>query len=49
MDFIKDIWGFIRDRKKVLLIPSIVVLIVVGILVVFAGGSVAAPLIYTIF
>jgi hypothetical protein len=49
MDFLKDIWGFLRVRKKFWLLPAIIALIAVGILVVFAGSSAIAPFIYTIF
>ncbi len=49
MDFFKDIWGFLKTRKKFWLLPSIIVLLVFGSLVVFAGGSALAPFIYTIF
>lgn len=49
MDFLKDIWGFLRTRKKFWLLPAIIVLIVVGALLVFGAGSAAGPFIYTIF
>lgn len=49
MDFIKDIWGFLRTRKKFWLLPAIVVLVLVGALLVFGAGSAAGPFIYTIF
>jgi hypothetical protein len=49
MDFLKDIWKFMRARKKFWLIPVIVVLFLLGILVVIGGGSALAPFIYTLF
>lgn len=49
MDFIRDILGFLRERKKFWLLPAIIILIIAGLLVVFAGGSAVAPFIYTIF
>ena len=49
MDFIKDIWGFLKNRKKFWLLPAIIVLVVVGALLVFGGGSALAPFIYTVF
>ncbi len=49
MDFLKDIWGFIRERKKYWLGPVILVLIMIGALVVFGGGSSVAPFIYSLF
>lgn len=49
MDFLKDIWGFLRTRKKFWLLPAMVVLVLVGALLVFGAGSAAGPFIYTIF
>ena len=49
MGFIKDLWGFLGHRKKLWLMPLIVILLVFGALVVFAGGSAIAPFIYTLF
>jgi hydrogenase/urease accessory protein HupE len=45
----KELWAFMRERKKWWLLPVIVVLVVVGGLLVAAQGSVLAPFIYTIF
>jgi hypothetical protein len=49
MDFIKDIWGFLKNRKKFWLLPAIIVLVVAGALLVFGAGGAAGPFIYTIF
>lgn len=49
MDFLKDIWGFMRTRKKFWLLPAILVLLVVGALIVLSSGTAIAPFIYTIF
>jgi hypothetical protein len=49
MDFLKDLWLFMKERKKFWLAPIIIVLIILGILLVFGGGSAAAPFIYTLF
>ena len=49
IDLIKDIWSFLRVRKKYWLAPLIITLILMGALVVFTQGSVVAPFIYTIF
>ena len=48
-EFLKDIWGFLRERKKFWLAPLIITLVVLGALIVFTQGSVIAPFIYTIF
>lgn len=45
----KELWAFMRERKKWWLMPIIVVMVLVGALLVFAKGSVLAPFIYTIF
>ena len=45
----RELWGFMRDRKKFWLVPIVVVLAVMGALLVFAQGSALAPFIYTIF
>jgi hypothetical protein len=49
LDLIKDLWAFMRERKKFWLAPIIIVLLLLGILIVFAQGSVVAPFIYTLF
>ena len=49
LDFLTDLWGFMRERKKFWLAPIIVVMILLGGLIVFAQGSALAPFIYTIF
>jgi hypothetical protein len=49
MDFILELWTFLRRRKKLWLAPIIIVMLVFGGLLVFAQGSVVAPFIYTLF
>jgi hypothetical protein len=49
MDFLKDLWGFLKVRKKYWLLPIILTLLFFGALMIFAGGSAIAPFIYTIF
>lgn len=49
MEFIKDLWGFLRTRKKYWLVPAIFVLLLFGVLIVLSSGSAIAPFIYTIF
>jgi len=45
----RELWGFLKVRKKWWLLPIIVVMLLVGALLLFAQGSVLAPFIYTIF
>lgn len=49
IDLLKDLWGFMRERKKYWLAPIILVLLVIGALLMFAQGSAVAPFIYTLF
>lgn len=50
MMFLKDFYGFLRTRKRLVLVPLILLLLLFGSLVFFAGsGSVLAPFIYTLF
>jgi len=45
----KDIWDFVRVRKKFWLAPLIVTIVLMGALQVLTQGSVVAPFIYSIF
>jgi len=49
MDFLKDLWFFILERKKYWLVPIIIIFILIGILIVFGGSSAISPFIYTLF
>jgi len=49
MSIARELWSFMKVRKKWWLLPIILVMILVGGLLVFAQGSVLAPFIYTIF
>ena len=47
--FIKQLWAFLRIRKKVWLAPVILLMVVIATLLIIAQGSVIAPFIYTLF
>jgi hypothetical protein len=49
LDFVRDMGGFLGARKKVWLVPAVVVLLLLGVLVVLGEGSAIAPFIYTLF
>lgn len=49
MDFLKDLWGFLNQRKKFWLLPAIVILLGFGAIMVFAASSAIAPFIYSLF
>ncbi len=48
-ELIKDLWVFLRFRKKFWLAPIIFVLLLLGALIVLSQGSAVAPFIYTLF
>lgn len=49
LDLLKDLWGFMKTRKKFWLAPIIIMLLLLGILIVLSQGSAVAPFIYTLF
>ena len=49
IDFFRDLWVFLKHRKKLWLAPIIVVLLLLGVLIVFVQGSAIAPFIYAVF
>ena len=49
LELLKDLWAFMKERKKFWLAPIILVMLLLGVLVVLANGSAIAPFIYTIF
>ena len=49
MSFLKELWAYMRTRKKFWLIPIFLVMGILGALIVLAQGSAIAPFIYTLF
>ena len=49
MSFLKELWTFMRVRKKFWLLPILIMMVLLGGLIVFAQGSAVAPFIYTLF
>jgi len=49
MSFLKELWAYMRTRKKYWLIPILLVMLILGGLIVLAQGSAVAPFIYTKF
>ena len=49
MDILRELYLFMKERKKFWLAPVIIVLLLLGILIVFGGTSAIAPFIYTLF
>ena len=48
-DLIKDLWAYMKERKKYWLAPIIVMMLLLGSLIVLSEGSAVAPFIYTLF
>ena len=48
-DFILELWGFMKDRKKFWLLPIIVMIVMLSGLIFLTSGSAVAPFIYTLF
>ena len=49
MELLKELWTFLRIRKKLWLAPIIIVMLIFGGLLIHAQGSVVAPFVYTLF
>jgi len=49
MSFVKELWMFLRERKKFWLLPIILVMAIFGGLIILSQGSAVAPFIYTLF
>jgi hypothetical protein len=49
MEFLRDLWGFLSQRKKFWLLPAILILLAFGTLLVLTSGTAIAPFIYTLF
>jgi hypothetical protein len=49
VSFLKELWSFLRSRKKLWLAPIIILMVVLGAMLIFAQGSIVAPFIYTLF
>ena len=49
MSFLRELWAYMRTRKKFWLLPILLVMVILGGLLVLAQGSAIAPFIYTLF
>ena len=49
MSFLKELWAFMKVRKKFWLLPIMLIMLLLGALVVLGEGSAVAPFIYTLF
>ena len=48
-EFLKELWVFMKVRKKFWLLPILIVMAIFGVLIVLLKGTAVAPFIYTIF
>ena len=46
---LKELWFYMKARKKFWLAPIIIIMLMLGVLIVLAQGSAVAPFIYTLF
>ena len=49
MDFLAELWRYMRVRRKFWLVPVFIMMLVLGGLVVLGKGSAIAPFLYTLF
>ena len=49
VDFVREFWQFLRERRKYWLLPIVLVLALFGGLIILAQGTAVAPFIYTLF
>ena len=49
MGLIKELWRYMRARRKFWLLPIVIAMVILGGLLVLAKGSAVAPFIYTLF
>jgi hypothetical protein len=49
MSFLKELWRFMRVRKKFWLLPIVLMMALFGALIVLTQGSAVAPFVYTLF
>jgi hypothetical protein len=49
LEFLREMWAFLRIRKKFWLLPLLIVMGLLGVLIFLTEGSVIAPFIYALF
>jgi hypothetical protein len=49
IEFLQDLWAFLKARKKWWLAPLLILLILLGILIALGGSTALAPFIYSLF
>jgi len=49
LSILKELWDFMKVRKRWWLLPIVIMLVLLGLLIIFTEGSAVAPFIYTLF
>ncbi|MBN1406075.1 MAG: hypothetical protein JW946_06110 [Candidatus Omnitrophica bacterium] len=49
ISILKELWDFLKVRKRWWLLPIIIILVLLGVLIIFTESSAVAPFIYTLF
>ncbi len=49
MELVRELWSFLRARKKLWLAPILFVMLLFGLVIVLTQGTAVAPFIYTFF
>ena len=49
MEMLKELWKYLRTRKRYWLLPLVIILVAVGALIILAETSAVAPFVYTLF
>ena len=49
IDFIKEFWGFLKERKKWWLAPILILVVLIGIILLLGASSALAPFVYSLF
>lgn len=49
MELVKELWAFLKARKKIWMAPIVAIMFLFGLLIVLTQGTAIAPFIYTIF
>ena len=49
MDLVREVWAYLKARKRFWLLPLLLILAAVGALLILGETSAVAPFIYTLF
>ena len=49
MEMLKELWKYLKVRKRYWLLPLVIILVAVGALIILAETSAVAPFVYTLF